>query len=114
MKPNPSSLCDREKLVSYIASTNVNTVTRVVSVGPVASIAAGAVHAAAIGMHTEHVTLTRLFIATAVFQIGWFMFGLSPTNVVLSPPLKALRPARSPTAKSSFAITSRGQSVSVT
>jgi hypothetical protein len=34
-----------------------------------ASLGAGAIHAAAVGIHAEHVTLSRLFIAVAVAQI---------------------------------------------
>ena len=40
----------------------------------VASIGAGIVHAGAIGIHAEHVTLARLFITVAVFQLS---FGLA-------------------------------------
>jgi hypothetical protein len=40
-------------------------------VAAVASIAAGLIHAGAIGVHAEHVGLSRLFMAAAVFQIGW-------------------------------------------
>jgi hypothetical protein len=35
-----------------------------------ASIGAGAIHAGVAGLHAEHVTLTRLFVAVAVAQIG--------------------------------------------
>ncbi len=35
-----------------------------------ASLAAGAVHAAAVGIHAEHPQLARLFVATAVLQMG--------------------------------------------
>ena len=34
-----------------------------------ASIGAGAIHAAAVGIHAEHATLSRLFVAVAVAQI---------------------------------------------
>ena len=34
-----------------------------------ASLGAGAIHAAAVGMHAEHVTLSRLFVAVAAAQI---------------------------------------------
>ena len=34
-----------------------------------ASIGAGAIHAAAVGIHAEHPTLSRLFVAVAVAQI---------------------------------------------
>ncbi len=40
-------------------------------VAAAASIGAGLIHAAAIGVHAENVGLSRLFIAAAVFQIGW-------------------------------------------
>jgi hypothetical protein len=40
-------------------------------VAAVASIAAGLIHAGAIGVHAEHVGLARMFMAAAVFQIGW-------------------------------------------
>ncbi|MBA3606195.1 MAG: hypothetical protein H0W46_09545, partial [Acidimicrobiia bacterium] len=39
-------------------------------VAGLASLGAGAVHAAAIGIHSEHPTLSRLFVAVAVAQIG--------------------------------------------
>ena len=34
-----------------------------------ASLGAGAIHAAAVGIHAEHVTLSRLFVAVAAAQI---------------------------------------------
>ena len=46
-------------------------------VAAVASIGAGLIHAAAIGVHAEDVGLARLFIAAAVFQIGWGAVALS-------------------------------------
>ncbi len=39
-------------------------------VGGLASIGAGAVHAAAAGIHAEHVTLSRLFVAVAALQLA--------------------------------------------
>lgn len=42
-----------------------------------ASLGAGAIHAAAVGIHTEHTTLTRIFIAAAVFQLGWGVAALA-------------------------------------
>ena len=42
----------------------------------VASIGAGIVHAGAIGIHAEHVTLARLFIAVAVFQLTFGLIAL--------------------------------------
>ncbi len=37
----------------------------------IASIGAGAIHAAAIGAHADHMAVVRLMVAAAVFQIGW-------------------------------------------
>ena len=42
----------------------------------VASIGAGVIHAGAIGIHAEHAGLARMFVAVAVFQIGWGMIAL--------------------------------------
>lgn len=39
-------------------------------VAGLASLSAGAIHAAAIGIHAEHTTLSRLFVAVAVAQIA--------------------------------------------
>lgn len=36
-----------------------------------ASLSAGAIHAAAVGAHAEHPRAAEMFIAVAVFQIGW-------------------------------------------
>jgi hypothetical protein len=41
-----------------------------------ASAGAGLVHAAAVGIHTEHVGLTRLFIAIAIAQVGAAIVGM--------------------------------------
>ena len=37
----------------------------------VASLSAGAVHAAAIGAHAEHPAAARVFVGVALFQMGW-------------------------------------------
>jgi len=42
----------------------------VIAFGGLASLGAGAVHAAAAGIHAEHRQLAQIFIVTAVFQIG--------------------------------------------
>ena len=47
------------------------TTTGRLGVAAAASIGAGVIHAAAIGVHAENVGLSRLFIAAAIFQIGW-------------------------------------------
>jgi hypothetical protein len=41
-----------------------------VEVAGLASLGAGAIHAAAIGIHAEHATLARLFVAVAAAQLG--------------------------------------------
>jgi hypothetical protein len=40
------------------------------------SIGAGVVHAGAIGIHAEHPTLARLFVAVACYQLGWGLLAL--------------------------------------
>jgi hypothetical protein len=40
------------------------------AIGAAASLGAGAIHAAAAGIHSEHVGLTRLFVLTAMLQLG--------------------------------------------
>jgi hypothetical protein len=53
-------------------------------VAVLASIGAGVVHAGVIGAHNDHVTLSRLFMACAVFQVGWGVAALvRPTRWVL-------------------------------
>ena len=44
---------------------------RALVVASVASLSAGAVHAAAVGAHAEHPIAARVFIAVAIAQIGW-------------------------------------------
>ena len=41
------------------------------AVAGAASIGAGAIHAAAIGVHAEHTEAARVFAVLAVLQIGW-------------------------------------------
>ena len=41
-----------------------------IAVAGIASIAAGAVHAGAIGIHTEHPALARIFVAMSLLQLG--------------------------------------------
>ncbi len=47
-----------------------------IAIAAVASIGAGAIHAGAIGIHAEHQSLARIFIAVAVFQLGWGLVAL--------------------------------------
>ena len=48
----------------------------VMQLAGLASIGAGAIHAAAAGLHAEHPTLSRLFVACAVAQIAVGLFAL--------------------------------------
>lgn len=49
-----------------------------------ASIGAGVVHGGAIGLHTEHPQLARIFIVVAIAQISWGLVSLlHPSRVVL-------------------------------
>ena len=51
-----------------------------------ASIGAGVVHGTAMGMHAEHATLAKVFMAFTLLQVGWGIFVLSNQQlwVVLS------------------------------
>jgi hypothetical protein len=54
----------------------------VIAVGGLASIAAGAVHASAAGVHAEHRQLAQIFVVAAVLQIGvglWALVRPTPT-----------------------------------
>ena len=47
-----------------------------IAIAGMASLGAGAIHAAAVGIHSEHVDLVRIFVATAVLQLGAGLFAL--------------------------------------
>jgi hypothetical protein len=51
-------------------ATTSPSVARTLVPAALASAGAGVIHAAAVGIHTEHVGLTRLFILVAVAQVG--------------------------------------------
>jgi len=44
---------------------------RPLTVAAVASLSAGAVHAGAVGAHAEHPVAAKVFVAVALFQLGW-------------------------------------------
>jgi len=52
-------------------------------IAAVSSLAAGAVHAAAIGAHAEHPAAARVFVYVALFQIVW-------AGLALARPIKNL------------------------
>ena len=71
--------------------------------GGLASLGAGAIHAAAAGVHAEHVTLSRLFVVTAVAQlvVGLVLLVRAgrlppppPSSSTASPPAPGSSPAR--------------------
>jgi hypothetical protein len=47
-----------------------------IALAAIASIGAGAIHAAAVGIHAEHPALARLFVATAALQLGAGLWAL--------------------------------------
>jgi hypothetical protein len=49
-----------------------------------ASLGAGAIHAAAVGVHNEHAQAVRMFVAIAVFQIAWGALGVTRGNRTLA------------------------------
>jgi len=42
-----------------------------------ASIGAGVIHGTAMGMHAEHATLAKIFMAFTLLQVGWGIWVLS-------------------------------------
>jgi hypothetical protein len=50
---------------------------RTLVVAAVASLTAGAIHAAAVGAHAEHPVAARVFIAVAIVQLGWGAIALA-------------------------------------
>jgi hypothetical protein len=58
-------------------STATSTPLDLLAVGAGASIGAGAIHAAAIGMHNEHGEAVVTFALLAAFQFGWGVFALT-------------------------------------
>ena len=71
-------------LASPTAAPTASAPSLAVPVAVLASIGAGVVHAGVIGAHNDHVTLSRLFMACAVFQVGWGVAALvRPTRWVL-------------------------------
>ena len=70
-------------LVISTADASVDTTTRRLpglAVAAAASVGAGAIHAAAAGIHAEHVGLTRIFIVGAIAQMGAGLLGLLRPN----------------------------------
>ena len=59
------------------------TPSRALILAGVASLSAGAIHAAAVGAHAEHPAAARLFIVVALVQLGWGAVALArPSRAV--------------------------------
>ncbi len=58
------------------ARTGVSTLAPAVAVAAIGSIGAGAIHAAAIGVHSEHRQAVITFTILAIAQLGWGVFAL--------------------------------------
>jgi hypothetical protein len=54
-----------------VSSSGSSRAAELVSIAGLASIGAGAIHATAAGMHNDHRQALWMFVALAVFQIGW-------------------------------------------
>ncbi len=62
------------------ASTRSNAGLGALAVAGFASIGAGAIHAAAVGVHSEHRQAALAFVAVAAFQIVWGAFALTHSS----------------------------------
>jgi len=59
------------------AGSQLSTPSRGLVVAAIASLGAGAIHAAAVGAHAEHPAAARVFVAVAAAQIGWGAIALA-------------------------------------
>ena len=60
-----------DTISTEVPAPHDRTVLRPLAVAGAASLGAGAIHAAAIGVHSEHRQAVYAFTATAAFQLGW-------------------------------------------
>ena len=61
-------------------TTTERILTPAIAIAAFASIGAGAIHAAAIGVHNEHDQAVLTFTIVAVLQIGWGAVALGTTG----------------------------------
>jgi hypothetical protein len=72
----PSDASAHTQTTAHDVTTRTEVRFPGLAVAGVASIGAGAIHAGAIGLHSEHTTLSRLFVVVAVVQLGWGLVAL--------------------------------------
>src|SRR6476660_9956854 len=60
------------------------TIAPAVATAAIASIGAGAIHAAAIGVHSEHRQAVITFTILAILQLGWGVFALQRCGRVMA------------------------------
>ncbi len=64
--------------------TAVASRTKAIAVAGFASLGAGAVHAAAVGVHNEHPQAVRVFVVAALFQLAWGALAQRRSSAVLA------------------------------
>ena len=64
------------------SAVRVNARTGWLAVSGLASLGAGAIHAAAIGVHAEHKPAAVTFVILAALQIGWGVLALVRSNSI--------------------------------
>ena len=66
-----STVGDSTYVPPATSSQHQGSTLRPLALAGAASLGAGAIHAAAIGVHSEHRQAVYAFTAAAVFQLGW-------------------------------------------
>jgi hypothetical protein len=71
---------------TMLGTADTKTQTRVgnLAVAGFASLGAGAIHAAAVGVHNEHSQAVRVFVVTALFQLAWGALAQRRTSKTLA------------------------------
>ncbi len=72
---NPAHAADVDASIDHSDSPTVRRLPGI-ALAAIASLGAGAIHAAAVGIHAEHPGLARLFVVTAVVQLGTGLWAL--------------------------------------
>ncbi len=66
------------------ADTKADTRVGNLAIAGFASLGAGAIHAAAVGVHNEHSQAVRVFVVSALFQLAWGALAQRRTSKVLA------------------------------
>jgi hypothetical protein len=71
---------------AMLPNTRTGLLTRSgdLAIAAAASLGAGAIHAAAVGVHNEHAQAVRLFVAIAVFQLAWGALALTRNSRLIA------------------------------